>query len=132
MFKHGLLIDPVYQLADTTSEEKTYLYRVGGRWWWGKEVGSEEVKLRACRSGEGSTSSLPPSSGWVWRNTGMWLSLADLRIVQRVVKPCAQISLKGAIEGYSRYSSIYTPVEGVLRRGQQVTFAKPYCALFSP
>ena len=123
---------PVYQLADTTNGAKRYLYRAGGRGWQGEEVGSEEAREGVMRSSGGSTSSLPPSSGWEWRYKEKWESEEDFSVVQGEMEPCAQITLEGKTNKSIGYSGTYTPVHGEWRGGHQVTFACPDCPTFLP
>jgi hypothetical protein len=83
-------------------------------------VGIEKDKEGAYRSGGGSTSSIPPSSGWEWRWNEKWESFRDISVVQGEGEPCAQITLMRNINESNRYSGTYTRVHEQWKNGRQV------------
>ena len=105
---------------------EVFLYRAGGRWWVGLEVGRQEgsARSRLC-----PPSLNPPHSGWeVWDGyRAEWRSFRDMTAeAGGISQGCEKILVRGKNDRHGKYSATYRREEGSWRAGHQVgTALKP-------
>ena len=112
----------MFVLADCEREE-AFLYRAGGRWWVGGQVGRQEgsARSRLC-----PPSLNPPHLGWeVWDGyRAEWRSCRDMSAeAGGISQGCEEVRVRGKNDRHAKYSATYRREEGSWRAGHQVRTA---------